>query len=155
MAEFSAATACCRAVTAEGVVWGLFFTEARTEFTDLGAPCAQTDGERRGPAHPLSREQADVRAVPTESNTAGHQILLCFVRHADHVVPQVLHRRAQSRQACMQSVLCWSMEWGAAAMVIGLSSLLSESRGQPTADFIGRLLGKPLDRWFRASPDYS
>ena len=87
MAEFSAATACCRAVTAEGVVWGLFLTEARTEFTDLGAPCAQTDGERRGPPHPLSREQADVRAVPTESNTAGHQILLCFVRHADHVVP--------------------------------------------------------------------
>jgi len=86
MAEFSAAAACCRAVTAKGMVWGLFLTEAGTEFTDLGAPCAHTDGKGRGAAHPLSREQADVRAVTTEANTAGHKILLRFVRHADHVV---------------------------------------------------------------------
>lgn len=87
MAEFGAATACGRAVTAEGVVRGLFFTEAGTEFTHLGAPGAQPDGERGGPAHPLSREETDVGAVPTESNTAGHQILLCFMGHTDHVVP--------------------------------------------------------------------
>jgi hypothetical protein len=87
MAEFSAATTGGRAVTAEGVVRGLFLTETGTEFTNLGAPGAHPDGERRGPAHPLSREQADVGAVSTESNTASHQILLRFMRHADHVIP--------------------------------------------------------------------
>lgn len=68
------------------MVRSMLLTEPGAEFTHFCAERADTNSEGRVPAHPLSRQETDVRTVATESDAAGHEIIRFFMRHADHVI---------------------------------------------------------------------
>lgn len=75
-----------RAISASRVVWSMLLTEPGAEFANLRTECTDTNGKGRVPAHPLSRQETDVRTVATESDAADYEVLRFLMRHADHVI---------------------------------------------------------------------
>lgn len=86
VAERGAATTFLRTVPAQSMVRSMLFAQPGAEFADLRAERADSEGECGLPSHPLGGQEADVRTVATEPDTANHQVVRAFMRHADHVV---------------------------------------------------------------------
>lgn len=66
---------------------GMLLANAGAELTQFGAQRTDTNRKRRRAPHPLRSEQTDIGAITAEPDTAGRQILVGLVRHADHVIP--------------------------------------------------------------------
>jgi hypothetical protein len=64
----------------------MLLADSRAEFTQLGAQRAESHRKCRVSAHPLRCQQTNVGAIAAKPDTAGHQILVALVRHADHVI---------------------------------------------------------------------
>jgi hypothetical protein len=89
MAEVGAAAAFFGAFSAHGMVRGMLLADASAELAHFSAKRAEANRKRRSPSHPLRREEADIRAITTEPDTARHEVLGLLIMghlHADHVI---------------------------------------------------------------------
>lgn len=86
VAERGAVTTGFRTLSAEGMTRSLLFAEPGAELTHFCTECADPDAKGRVPAHPLRRQEADVRAVTAESDAPDDHVIGFFMPHPDHVV---------------------------------------------------------------------
>lgn len=75
-----------RAIAASRVVWSMLLAEPGAEFANFRTERADANGKGRVSAHPLSRQETDVRTIATESDTADHEVICFFMGHADHFI---------------------------------------------------------------------
>lgn len=64
----------------------MLFAEPGAELTHFCTERTDPDAKGRVPAHPLRRQEADVRAVTAESDAPDDHVIGFFMPHPDHVV---------------------------------------------------------------------